>query len=252
MSVPSCQPISTKQANEWSEQYWPTVYKRGNPYGPHPSIVENASKKLSRAEEHMSLARRTGLEAVVAGIGKGFGCVVVDPDTGDVVAVAGDGRCRVNGKGWGNPLNHAVMRAVAMVAQKRLERGVEVMPENPIRPETQVEKRYYDARSPVLGSSTAVEGGDVENDEGYLCHNMHVYLSHEPCVMCAMALLHSRVGVVVFGQRMPRTGALVAEGANGEGEAYGLFWRPELNWKFLCWQWVDDEEVSVGEENLFV
>lgn len=200
----------------------------------------------------MALAQAVGLQAAAVGLGKGFGCVVVDPDAGEVVAVAGDGRCKHNSKGWGNPLNHCVMRVVAMVAQKRLEEGIEVMPDNPVKPETDLEKRYFDTKSPPpLPIHT--EGGEiVEGSEGYLCHNMHVYLSHEPCVMCTMALLHSRVGVVVFGRRMPKTGALIAEGADGEPEGYGLFWRPELNWKFLCWQLVEVEgegELEVAMED---
>ncbi|RPB12466.1 cytidine deaminase-like protein, partial [Morchella conica CCBAS932] len=224
--VPSCQPISAAQAQEWSEKYWPTVYKRGNPYGPHPAIVENAANKLGRAGEYIQLARSAGAAVADLDIGEPFGCVIVNPETGEVVAAAGDGRCKGD-KEWGNPLNHAVMRAVAMVAQKRLETGEEVMPNNPCRPLTELER-------------TAENEENGENGEGYLCHNMHVYLSHEPCVMCAMALLHSRVGVVVFGQKVPKTGALMAEGEDGEGTGYGLFWRGELNWKFLCWQWVDE------------
>lgn len=197
---------------------------------------------MGRVGEYIALAQAVGLQAAAVGVGEGFGCVVVDPETGEVVAAAGDGRRKVNGKGWGNPLNHCVMRAVAMVAQKRLEEGVEVMPENPVKPETDLERRYFDTKPPPPPPPVSTEDQEsMDNGEGYLCHNMHIYLSHEPCVMCAMALLHSRVGIVVFGRRMSKTGALVAESVGDEGEGYGLFWRPELNWKFLCWQWAEEE-----------
>jgi len=39
---------------------------------------------------------------------------------------------------------------------------------------------------------------------------------------------------------MPLTGAMMADGGLG----YGLFWRPELNWKFLCWRWEDDGDFG--------
>jgi hypothetical protein len=94
---------------------------------------------------------------------------------------------------------------------------------------------------------------------GYLCLHLELYATHEPCVMCSMALLHSRFGRVVFWRAMPRTGGLVAERCGGAGNttaasataataaapphfaSYGLFWRSQLNWKFPCWQWRPDD-----------
>ena len=37
-----------------------------------------------------------------------------------------------------------------------------------------------------------------------------LYVTHEPCLMCVGALVHARVGEVVFGTVEPRTGALVS------------------------------------------
>lgn len=37
-----------------------------------------------------------------------------------------------------------------------------------------------------------------------------VYVTVEPCTMCAGALVHARVGTVVFGAREPRAGAIVS------------------------------------------
>jgi tRNA-specific adenosine deaminase 3 len=38
---------------------------------------------------------------------------------------------------------------------------------------------------------------------------------------------------------MPKTGALTGDVVNSQG--YGLFWRPDLNWKYLCWQWTEND-----------
>jgi len=73
------------------------------------------------------------------------------------------------------------------------------------------------------------------NGDGYLCHGLEIYCSHEPCVMCSMAIVHSRFGKVVFARRMQQTGGLCADGDLG----HGLFWRKELNWTMLGWQWFD-------------
>jgi tRNA-specific adenosine deaminase 3 len=53
------------------------------------------------------------------------------------------------------------------------------------------------------GNASAVEGAN-----SYLCTGLDLYLSHEPCLMCAMALVHARVRRVFFGRRTPN-GALI-------------------------------------------
>ncbi|KAL9032878.1 MAG: hypothetical protein Q9214_007774 [Letrouitia sp. 1 TL-2023] len=114
---------------------------------------------------------------------------------------------------------------------------------------------------------------DTMAPNGYLCLDLEIYITHEPCVMCSMAILHSRFGKVVFGVPMPWTGGMAAEalrpdgsntgeideeGTDGKGDekgnsrevelpkkkrpSYGLFWRRELHWRLLAWRWLDDEK----------
>jgi tRNA-specific adenosine deaminase 3 len=249
ITVPANMPTSQEQSDAWSEKYWPVVYKRGNPFGPHPSLVENTQAKLSRAQEYMDLAWKVAREAAQANVGYPMGGVIVNQDTGEVIAAAGDARLRPNEHGWCYPLAHPVMRLVEMVAQKRLELGEVVSPNNPIIPLTETEKKFLNSESMESLDGREAQRDAKENSEGngtsYLCHNMHVYLTHEPCVMCAMALLHSRVGIVVFQHRIVQTGALVSEFDGGLG--YGLFWRPDLNWKYMTWQWKDEAAHTRNE-----
>lgn len=44
----------------------------------------------------------------------------------------------------------------------------------------------------------------------YLCTGLDIYLSHEPCLMCAMALLHSRAKRIFFVNTSPVRGGLMS------------------------------------------
>ncbi len=55
----------------------------------------------------------------------------------------------------------------------------------------------------------------------YRLPECELFVTLEPCAMCAMALLHARVGRVVFGAADPKTGAA--------GSVLNLFDEPRLN-----------------------
>jgi tRNA(adenine34) deaminase len=55
----------------------------------------------------------------------------------------------------------------------------------------------------------------------YRLPDLELYVTLEPCAMCAMALLHARVKRVVFGASDPKTGAA--------GSVLNLFDHPQLN-----------------------
>lgn len=52
------------------------------------------------------------------------------------------------------------------------------------------------------------ENYDIGNNESYICTGFDFYLSHEPCMMCCMAMLHARVGRVFFLHNGVNFGAL--------------------------------------------
>ena len=55
-----------------------------------------------------------------------------------------------------------------------------------------------------------------------------MYTTHEPCTMCAMALLHSRIRTVVYKHPDPAHGAL--------GSKYKLHAKASLNHSFAVYR----------------
>ncbi|KAF2016735.1 cytidine deaminase-like protein [Aaosphaeria arxii CBS 175.79] len=258
VTVPTFSPTSSEQAAQWSVEYWPITYKNTNPYGPHPSLVaRNVAEIEKDAGKWLALAEKAAEQVYSQNLGERVGCVIVDNSKGrpEIVAVAADSRWRnptgepeTKNDGPGNVMAHAVERAIAMVGKKRL-RAVGKDPDTLDRklfcdsPLTDMERRYYEL--------------DNLPSNGYLCVELDIYVTHEPCVMCSMAILHSRFKRCIFGRRMPYTGGLTADNAEGkmeekpklgDGLGHGIFWRPsELNWKLLAWEFTNEEDKENGK-----
>jgi tRNA-specific adenosine deaminase 3 len=305
IQVPRLAPTSQEQATLWSSQYWPTVYKKSNPFGPHPSIVSRTEQEIhGEVGKWMDLASEVARQADGTGSGETVGVVIVERKNGigHPVAVAGDARwVDWPSKGPGNVTAHAALRAIAMVAdgvkatsesgqtfnavsasvtqpefkadpadqcicngstsimqletekiaaEQATKAGVESSPPDSqkvisdTKPNTDVTFMYAGQEKQVGVGNIFQDKAvlDTERDHcdlsgtvaGYLCHDLEIYCTHEPCVMCSMAILHSRFGKVIFQYRMPKTGGMCADGDLG----HGLFWRKELNWTLLAWQWI--------------
>lgn len=241
-AVPLLAPTSQEQAQCWSSLYWPTIYKKCNPFGPHPSVVDRAEIEVNRdVNVWMSMATEVAIKSKSSQIGESIGAVVVDRSSVSArpVALAADARWveGIRNDSFGNPMAHATLRAIAMVAQKLKNKKLQVGDST----HASLDEDVTFPDKPLLPEECAVFNDENVSDDGYLCHGLEIYLTHEPCVMCSMALLHSRFGRVVFGQRMPMTGGLGSEtrgfpSSLGQGLGWGLFWRRDLNWSMLAWQ----------------
>ena len=246
--IPLLPPTSQMQAAMWTQNFWPTIYRKNNPLGPHPSMVSRATEEITNeTTKWMKLAYRIAQAGKQAGLGEAMGAVIVqrEGDKTMLVSTAADARwhSRYGVGKTGNPMSHCSLRAISMVAQKlvRVEETKNFKAPDPTG-------LAFDALQdhPLLQDEEAVYCLEHPCPDGYLCHGLELYMTHEPCIMCSMAILHSRMGKVVFANRMPLTGGMCAEHrghankqlANlGGGRGLGLFWRRELNWSLLAWEW---------------
>ena len=270
VTVPLLAPTSAKQAIAWSDTYWPTFYRKTNPFGAHPAAIYKAEADLLNpaslnVPQALQLASDAAAQTRAKRLGPLTGCVILerDPDTNatSIIAVAGDARYSPlpggdptvgSCSGTGNPMGHAVMRAIGMVGRKRLRVATPLVKQDAAKRESNFSAVGLDHNEPARDAFfldlplTPLEQHHAAVDnikaDGYLCLKLEVFLTHEPCLMCSMALVHSRVGRVIFRDRMPKTGGLTAELVSNEasgsiGLGYGLCWRKELNWQFMCWEY---------------
>jgi tRNA-specific adenosine deaminase 3 len=82
-----------------------------------------------------------------------------------------------------------------------------------------------------------------EDDEGQYYANMYdVYITHEPCTMCSMAMVHSRVRRLIFWKGM-HTGAAWLGWMKGDEEG-------TLNHRYMSFQGIEGalgDNISVEE-----
>ncbi|XP_006462692.1 hypothetical protein AGABI2DRAFT_49784, partial [Agaricus bisporus var. bisporus H97] len=92
-----------------------------------------------------------------------------------------------------HPLHHAVMNIIRKMADSNTSKSAESN-NNPAFPDT-------------LEQSNGAGPTALQSGSNYLLTSLTLFTTHEPCVMCSMALLHSRVKEVIYLYPMPQTGA---------------------------------------------
>ncbi|KAF9899752.1 adenosine deaminase, tRNA-specific 3 [Linnemannia zychae] len=256
--VPKYPPLTRDQFELWKAA-WPTTFREDT--NRHPEISDKDEAVIM---EHIQSVWNYSAEATSKGE-LPIVAMIVDPLTQTVLAAAHDTRTST-----GHILNHAVMNCVAAVAKRERDNceshsaghrhphshDLGDHPANSTSPATGTEAGAEPTILPVCGEkrkknalgedelSTSATSplsteGRVGDDEikrakkAYLCTGYDVFLTHEPCVMCSMALVHSRVGRVFYTVPMASSGGL--------GSQHKIHSHPNLNHHFFVYRQVGYE-----------
>ncbi|XP_040913750.1 probable inactive tRNA-specific adenosine deaminase-like protein 3 [Toxotes jaculatrix] len=208
VKVPARPPLTRPQF-ELASKHWPTSFHedkqvtvalRGELFSPPEKATMHMY--MMSALTAAKAGKQMGMEAV--------GAVVVNPATQRIIAVGHD--CRVD-----HPLHHAVMVCIDLVAQSQ-GGGCYSFDRRPACRFT----------SPTSDTFHNVSDAEVSS-QSYICTGYDLYVTREPCVMCAMALVHSRIGRVFYG-------AASADGALGT--KFKIHSQKDLNHRFEVYKGV--------------
>lgn len=122
-----------------------------------------------------------------------------------------------------HPLRHAVINTIRKVADSA----------------GSTSSIYNDKAESDASISQGESDGRVtplQNGTNYLLTSLTLFTTHEPCVMCSMALLHSRVKEVIYLYPMPKTGAC--------GSITCLPTLKGVNHRYSIARWKPDDQIS--------
>lgn len=194
VKVPRYPPLTRKQYEE-AFLYWPVSFHEDKRISNLLSGKFFTDKELNTIKYHMKEAIQCAEQAKIKNQIP-VGAIVVDPANDKVIAKAHDLRS------GNHPLQHTAMVCIDMVARSQgggMWKNIEGM--------------YY----------LDFESESTDTTGAYLCTGYDVYLTREPCIMCSMALVHSRVSRVFYGSSTI-DGAL--------GSKYKLHTQKEINHRF--------------------
>lgn len=212
VKIPARQPLTRPQF-ELASQHWPTSFHedkqvtvalRGELFSPHQKASMHIY--MMSALTAAKAGKELGMEAV--------GAVVVDPEVGRIIAVGHD--CRGD-----HPLHHAVMVCIDLVAQSQGGGCYDF-------------DRYPTCRFNSPSLDQAVPNAKA-GSQPYICTGYDIYVTREPCVMCAMALVHSRIGRVFYGTAS-------ADGAFGT--KFKIHSQKDLNHRFEVYKGVLSQQCE--------
>jgi len=229
--LPADPPVHIGEARDWSRRLWPVHFNPKNCLlGTRPALapVPLTAVEIDRARKWMALVCERSANANHAPA-----ACIVGPATDTLVAVGED-----TSKIDSHPLHHAAMVAIdaAMSRILRERNRRKAAAGQPLEPRStlahgQAPEKRARIDEAQLPADQAVAEADLpffDPVTTYLCTALDAYLTHEPCAMCAMALLHSRIRRVFYLTPDETQGAL--------GSVHALHCHESLNHHFAVFK----------------
>eukprot|EP00922_Rhytidocystis_sp_ex-Travisia-forbesii_P069159 GHVS01103179.1.p1 GENE.GHVS01103179.1~~GHVS01103179.1.p1 ORF type:complete len:276 (+),score=62.77 GHVS01103179.1:322-1149(+) len=205
VAVPSLPPLTKAQYTEWSN-YWPLVYRKDNR---EPLLLSVARQRVMLS--HLTTAVEIALQSRNAedvllpsssllpppfpscsppSSSSSFSSCCVDAVNGCLIIPPGQPATAAKSDVGRHPLRHAVMVAVELVAAEARTNAT------------------GGRRQKFVGGTDEQAMSAAATSSSYYCTGADVFVAVEPCVMCSMALLHSRVATVTYCVPNGRYGGL--------------------------------------------
>ncbi|KAF7278575.1 hypothetical protein GWI33_008197 [Rhynchophorus ferrugineus] len=179
-------PPKTRRQYEKVNKHWPCNFHSDKYVEKLATNTLFSSDELIKHIQFMRMAIAVANRKEIDGNEKNIGVVVVDPKINSVVSVGYSEELI-------NPSMHAGMVAIRNVAKTQLnssdsEQNLAGLPKDIL---LLLRNSFSDVS---FGARPFKCKTDLEEpcDGPYLCTGYYVYITHEPCIMCAMAFIHSR------------------------------------------------------------
>ena len=218
-------PLTRAQFDDWNS-LWPTSFHDTHRYGGSrlspPGLLQSSigtffpsSIRAKDLTPEDFAAMEGWMDHVLKrGTDQREYAILVDPTRKEIVAEASEDTAH-------HPLKHAIIRCIDLFGERLLARLENLAPP----PE-------------VEGGESAVRGvkrkfDDEKNPAGsHLCNGLQLYTNMEPCTMCSMALVHSRIDRVSYAIPDPHFGGL--------GGRYKVHTQRGLNHHFEVYRYLGD------------
>ncbi|EGC36609.1 hypothetical protein DICPUDRAFT_77728 [Dictyostelium purpureum] len=196
--VPKYPPLLYSLWDDWNYNIWPCVYRVH--FFSTPLVSTLNEQELLNMRTHMMSALEQAKIAKTRGH-KPIGAVLVDPETNKVVnncydltnRISEDQTPEIEETLYLSPIvSHCIMTIMNKLSTDQVIEIKNKMKETKerIKPNDDDEDDENEKDDNIL---------NFVNKGQYLANGYHLYLTREPCVMCSMALVHSRIKRVVYG-----------------------------------------------------